>query len=519
MFLHTSWILLAIELSPLFMRLCILLLEYSIYNLYRSNYFHTNRKTISKLKGGDMMTGKQDSPKFQRVLSKFDILALSFGAMIGWGWVVLTGSWIQSAGTLGAIIAFLIGGIVVTFVGLTYSELASAMPRVGGEHVYAHRALGAKWSFIASWSIALGYISVVAFEAVALPTVVEYIFPNYKVGFMWTIAGWDVYASWVLVGVAGALIITVLNYIGVKPAATFQFIATLLLSLVGLALIFGATAASPASTPALPFIDGWKGIIAVLIMTPFMFVGFDVVPQAAEEINLEPKKIGNILILSVVLAVIWYIGMIFGVGQSLGQTELANSSLATADAMGAIFASPLAAQLLIIAGVGGILTSWNSFMIGGSRILFAMAESKMLPAWIGKIHPKYNTPSNAILLIGGLSMLAPLFGRKMLVWLVDAGGLAIVLAYLLVAISFVVLRKQEPEMARPFRAGKSNIIGIIAIILSIGMASLYMPGMPAALVWPYEWLIFGGWWLFGLYYLMKTPNEPYVHREETPYQA
>ncbi|MBO8171543.1 MAG: APC family permease [Bacillaceae bacterium] len=455
-----------------------------------------------------------EKPRFKRVLSQFDILALSFGAMIGWGWVVLTGSWIQSAGVLGAIIAFLIGGVMVTFVGLTYSELTSAMPRVGGEHVFVHRALGSRWSFVASWSIALGYISVVAFEAVALPTVVEYLFPDYNAGYLWTVAGWDVYLSWAAVGMVGAIVITLLNYFGVKPAATFQFIATTLLVLVGLTLIVGGvTTTSPAdAVPSL--LGGWKGIMTVLIMTPFMFVGFDVIPQAAEEINLPYRKIGVVLVVSVIMATVWYLGMIFGVGQSLGEAQLAATSLATADAMGAIFNSTTAAQILILAGIGGILTSWNAFLIGGSRILYAMADSGMLPRWLGKLHPKYKTPSNAILFIGILSVAAPLFGRRMLVWLVDAGGLAIVTAYLLVAVSFVVLRKREPELHRPFRAGRGMWVGVVAILLSAGIALQYMPKMPAALVWPYEWVIFGGWWLIGLYFLFKTPNRPFSLTEQ-----
>lgn len=120
--------------------------------------------------------------------------------MIGWGWVVLSGTWIESAGTLGAMIAFLIGGVLVTFVGLTYAELASAMPAAGGALSYVLRGVGPKAAFVASWALALGYISVVAFEAVALPTVIEYVFPNYKVGLMYSITGYDVYLTWVLVG-------------------------------------------------------------------------------------------------------------------------------------------------------------------------------------------------------------------------------------------------------------------------------------------------------------------------------
>ena len=110
-----------------------------------------------------------EKKKLKKVLSKFDLLFLALGAMLGWGWVVLSGTWLTSAGSYGAVLAFAIGGFLVICVGLNYAELASAMPRVGGEHEYVHRALGEDASFIASWAITLGYVSVATFEAVALP--------------------------------------------------------------------------------------------------------------------------------------------------------------------------------------------------------------------------------------------------------------------------------------------------------------------------------------------------------------
>jgi APA family basic amino acid/polyamine antiporter len=450
-----------------------------------------------------------ENQKFKKVLSSYDILALAFGAMIGWGWVVLSADWLSAAGVWGSIIAFLIGGVLVLFVGFVYSELTSAMPKTGGGQIFIHRALGSKWAFIGAWTLALGYVSVVAFEAVALPQVIEYLFPNYKVGYLWTIAEGDVYASWAAVGMAGALIVMLFNYRGMKEAAIFQTIVTVLLGLVGLFLIFGGLAVSAPADPVPSFIGGIGGIMAVAIMTPFMFVGFDVIPQTAEETNLPYKKIGKILILSVVMAVLFYVGVIFATGSGLGQKALGESTLATADALASIVGADWGGVVLILGGIGGILTSWNAFLIGGSRILYAMSHAKMLPAWFGKLHPKYKTPSNAILFIGILSFFAPLFGRPMLVWLVDAGGLAIVITYLLVSISFVVLRKREPDMPRPFRAGKSSIIGYLAILMTFGMGILYMPGMPSALVWPAEWIIFGGWMLIGLIFLAKTPNLPF----------
>jgi basic amino acid/polyamine antiporter, APA family len=446
---------------------------------------------------------------FVRVLNNKEVLALAFGAMIGWGWVVLAGGWVSSAGALGAMLAFAIGGVAVVLIGLTYAELAAAMPLTGGEHVYSHRAFGMGGSFLCTWAIILGYVSVVAFEAVALPTVVEHLFPNYKVGYLWTVAEWDVYASWAAVGVMGALVMTWINILGIKSSALLQKVVTVLILIVGIMLITGSLFNGDTANMEPLFVSGLKGMLAVVIMTPFMFVGFDVIPQAAEEIDLPPQQIGRILILSVVMAVAWYIGIVLAVALALSAEESAGSSLPTADAMAAVFDGGWAGKLLVLAGIGGIITSWNAFLIGGSRAIYAMAHAKMLPAFLGKLHPKYNTPVNAILMVGALSVVAPLFGRKALVWLVDAGGLGIVVAYAAVAASFLMLRKNEPEMPRPFLVSHGNLVGWGALVLACGIVLLYMPGSPAALVWPYEWAIAGGWTVIGVgFYLWARAVHP-----------
>ena len=447
----------------------------------------------------------------KKSLGKLDIIALAFGAMVGWGWVVLAGGWVISAGIWGAISAFILGGFAVILIGVTYAELAASMPLTGGEHTYTHRALGVHISFICSWSILFGYLSVVAFEAVALPTVVEYFIPNYNQGLLWNVAGWDVYASWVAVGMLGSVLVTWLNIRGVAVSAWFQKLAVMGIMFVGLLLFIGAILYSPENSTAVQapaFIGGIGGMMAVIVMVPFMFVGFDVIPQAAEEIDLTRPAIGKFLIISLVIAVLWYIGVAWSVGRTLPLIEAQNSTLATADAMTNAWGGKWAGILLVVGGVLGILSSWNAFLIGGSRLLYAMAQSHMLPSFLAKIHPKYNTPVNAILLIGGLATLAPLFGRKMLVWIVDAGGFGIVIAYTCVAISFLVLRYREPNMVRPFKVPAGKPIGFLTVILSLGLLILYLPGMPSALA-GIEWWIFLGWTVLGIVlYSYATAKQP-----------
>jgi len=424
-----------------------------------------------------------------RVLKRREVLALAFGAMIGWSWVALAGTWIESAGSVSAIMAFVIGGAVIVLIGLTYAELASAMPQVGGEHVYSLRALGPAASFVCTWAIIFGYVSVVAFEVVALPTVTEYLFPNLKMGYLWTVAGYDVYASWVLVGVAGSLVMTGINVIGIKMAAVVQTVVTVVVLLAGLLVVSGALFNGSAENMQPLEVGGVAGMLTVLVMVPFLLVGFDVIPQAAEEIDLPYREIGRVLVISVIMAVAWYALIVFGVSRALSDQALSTAKLATADAGAASWGHAGFGRLVVLAGIAGILTSWNAFLIGGSRAIYSLAHGGMLPRFLGRLHPRFNTPANAIVLVGVVSVFAPLFGRQTLIWLVDAGGLGIVVAYAMVALSFIVLRHREPEMQRPYRVRRGGIVGYAALTLSIGMALLYMPGSPSALIWPQEWLI------------------------------
>jgi amino acid transporter len=421
--------------------------------------------------------------QFKKVLGSWEVFGLAFGAMIGWSWVILSGDWIITAGTLGAILAFVIGGLLVLFVGLTYAELTVAMPKCGGEHVFSMRAMGNGGSFVCTWAIIVAYIGVAAFEACAFPTVVQYLFPGFMKGYLYTVAGFDVYASWMAVGLILSVVITAINYIGIKPAAVFNTVLTVVIAAVGVALVAGSAVTGSPETMEPLFDNGFKGILGVAVMTPFMFVGFDVIPQAAEEINMPLRKIGGVLILSIFMAIAFYVMVIIAVSLVMTKPDLEASSLATADAMKkAFFNSSAAAKVLIIGGMAGIITSWNSFFVGGSRALYAMAEAKMLPKFLGKLHPKYKTPTNATLLIGAICFIAPFFGRRMLVWLVDAGSAAAVIAYFLVALSYLILRKNEPGMERPYKVRCGILVGVIAVAMTLFMLILYVPGMPSGLI-------------------------------------
>lgn len=449
--------------------------------------------------------------RFKRTLGSVEIFFLGFGAMIGFGWVTLTAGWLNDAGSLGAALAFVIGAAIMALVGLVYSELVSAMPLAGGEHNYLLRSFNPHLAFIGSWGIVGGYITVVAFEAVAIPRTVAYIIPGVYSVPLWEVAGSEVYLVWALIGVVTAILLTALNIRGIKQASFFQssvvlFVIVMAIALIGLAFFEGDTAnAEPL------FSGGSAGLVAVLVMVPFLFVGFDVIPQSAEEVKVEPRKIGRLLVFSVIMAGAFYITIVLTTSMALPASEMTDFDLVTADAMGVLAGNEFWSNVVIAGGLAGLLTSWNAFLIGASRLIWAMANSGMLPTWFAKLHPKYKTPVNALLFIGALSVVAPFFGEVMMEWLVDSGSPSIVITYILVSLVFLRLRRHEPTMERPMRVGGKSgntfgmVIGVLAVVTTIALLLLYLPGMPAGLELP-PYIMFGLWWLLGLVFLVRLPR-------------
>lgn len=459
----------------------------------------------------------EQKSKFDKVMGAWDILVIAFGAMIGWGWVINSGDWITTAGFMGSIIAMLIGGVMVFFVGLTYAELTSAMPQCGGEHVFSYRAMGPTGSFVCTWMIILGYVATSAFEATALPTVITYLFPKFNQVYLYSIAGKDIYLTTILLGVGVAVLITFINIRGAKTAAILQTVLTAIIAIAGILLVVGSAINGDCANITGQMWESGTGttlgsVFKVACMTPFLFIGFDVIPQAAEEINVPYKKIGKIMLLSIFLAVAWYLLIIFAVCYIMPQSAIAQemssqNGLVSAKAIEIAFRSPLMGKVLIIGGLCGIITSWNSFLMGGSRALYSMGESLMIPKMFGKLG-KHKTPEAAIILCGIACVVAPFFGRGVLVWLVDAASFGCVIAYMFVSISFCILRKKKPEMARPYKVKAGRFVGVMAVLMAGFMTLLYIvpASFSAALVWQ-EWIVVGIWLALGAFFYFYSKKK------------
>ena len=432
-----------------------------------------------------------------KVLSKPDVLALTFGTMVGWGWIILSASWITKAGVLGAISAFLICACLCIFVGLAFAELTAALPLAGGVMVFTYRGLGYPFAWVSAWTIIFAYVGVAAWEGIAISTAISYILPIPQLGYLWTIAGYDVYLSWSLPGMVIVLVMVFFNLRGMKHSVIFQIVTIFCMVMIGLSFLFGGVVLGDTNN-VVPVWTDFNGWLAVLMMTPSMFIGFDVISAFAEEIRFPLKMIGKLVITSILLVVLWYTLMIIAIALSAAPEIREQSNVAAADLISHAFSSPYAGKILILGGLFGILTTWNGFVLAATRTIFAMGRAKLLPPIFGKLQKKRQVPVVPFVLIGGISCLAPLLGMNALQWFVNASSFATVLAYFFVSFSFLVLRKKEPELVRPFKVPGGNLVGYAAVIVSLLFIFLFAPWLNAGIQMREEWLLIGIWGIMGV---------------------
>ena len=449
-----------------------------------------------------------------KVLGRTDIIAIGFGTMVGWSWVMMGPIWVNEAGLVGAIAAFIIGGAIILTIGLTYGELTAALPLAGGEFVFAYRAMGNRAAWIVGWIMSMAYIGVAAWEGIALATAMNYMFHLPQVGLLWEVAGYQVHMSWALVGMLGAVIITLLNFFGVRSAVLFQVMATAAMMIIVLFIFFGGAVFGSVDNIGDMF-GSYEGFSYVFLMVPAMLIGFDVIPQSSEEMNIEPRYIGKMILVCIIVSIIWYILLITGVSLAAPVEIRGSGVIPMADVASYMFNGDIFSVIIIVGGIFGILTSWNGFFIGATRLLFSMGRAGMLPAVFGRLHKKYRTPYVAIFLIGAVCVTAPLLGMNALVWFMDTSTFCALISYILVIISFIMLKKNEPELPRPFniKGGAKTgifILAITAVYLGLYInANVNLSGVSPEFVITAAWMLLG----FVMVKMLNKRRKP-VSREE-----
>lgn len=432
--------------------------------------------------------------RLQKTLKPRWVWAIALGSAVGWGAFILPTDWMSVAGPGGAIAGFGIGALLMMLIAVSYGTLIRSFPVSGGELAFALVGFGRTHAFICGWFLTLGYACIVALNASALALLFRYVAPGIvQQGHLYTVAGYDVYLVEIFISMTALVVFGVLNIRGADLSGRLQFIACNIM-LVAVAAILISVIAHPGAvlanaTPAFPSdVSALPAILAIVAIAPWAYVGFDNVPQAAEEFDFAPAKAMRLIILAILAAAAIYAAMISAVAvtEPWQQLVAGQSAWGSAEALTGLLGGG-GLLLLAIAITMGVTTGLNGFFLSASRLLLAMGRAQMIPQAFARLHPKHKTPYIGIIFVGAICLITPWFGRAALTWVVDMSSIGVTIAYLYTCLCAFRLFRSSGAPARPGELEATNStlkkgLSLLGAATALGfMALLLVPGSPALL--------------------------------------
>lgn len=444
-------------------------------------------------------------PTLKRQLNPMHVWAIAFGCIIGWGSFINPGKkFLPNSGVAGTAIAMVLGALVMIIISFSYAYMVPKYPQSGGEFTFTKNCFGKIPAYICGWFLVAGYLTNVPMNSTAIGMIVDGLDGDANIlhwGFHYTIAGFDVYMGDVIFAGAILILFGVLNILGVKKAGFVQIVLASLLAICAATLCiaglvsaksqginmepiwgFDKAAASATGATTENIMDfahvGTQGklsaILATFAIAPWAFVGFDTIPQAAEEFKFSHKKVMKILVVAIAFGCFVYVS---------------NNTVAAAaykywpdDVLAGKWVLLIAAEHLlgtfgkVLIGVGvscAVLSGIMGFYLASSRLMFAMSRDGYLPRIFGKVDAKHGTPKNAMIFCIIVSLSGPILGREALGWFVDMSAIGASIGYLFTCLSTMITMKK-------FGDGKLylKILAIIGSIFSLAFIVLQLVPIP-----------------------------------------
>lgn len=407
-----------------------------------------------------------NNQQLKKSLSPLNVWSLALGCIIGWGAFVMPGNtFLVNAGPMGTLIAMSIAAVIMIVIAFNYNYMIQKYPVAGGEFTYAKNAFGRTNGFICAWFLGLSYLAIVPLNGTALALIGRNILSNiFQFGFHYSVAGYDIYLGEILLAVTALILFAFLSIKGVKTSGIFQTVLVFALvggvAVIALAAVISDKASVSNLKPLFNAGDSKiSGILAVVAVAPWAFVGFDTVPQAAEEFKFSQKKAKIIMVISILFGALIYI-VLNTITAAVVPDGYENwsayiSDLDNLDGLKSLPTFNAAYELLGTTGLvfvgiavlGAILSGICGFYMATSRLLYSMANERVLPGSFGKLHSKYNTPYIAIIFVMGIALIAPFFGRTALGWIVDMSSIGAAIGYGYTSAAAVKYAKQNGDKA------------------------------------------------------------------------
>ena len=460
-----------------------------------------------------MQTEQATGPRggLTRYLSSLNVWALSLGCIVGWGAFVMPGvQLLPMAGPLGTVIALAIGAAAMCVIAFNIQAMANRYPDSGGAFTYTKHVFGYDHSFLCSWSLVLAYISIIWANATALILIARYLLgPVLQFGFSYKVAGYDVYLGEIIVTICVLVLFGYLTTKRKRVVKTLNTIFALVLLLGTVACFVGVLALSRATPltfePLLsPLDDPVSGIVGIVAIAPWAFIGFESVSHAVGEITFSPRRLLRPLVLAIVAGAAIYVmtSLISVVATPAVYGSWVDYMLDLGN-LQALVGLPVFHAVRVTMGEGGLMllaatvfsaiaTSLIGLNRAASRLIYHIADDGLLPPWLARTDDD-GVPKNAIVFVVGASLVAPFVGRAAIGWIVDVTTVAASIAYAYV--SACALRTTREEH-RPFSA----VMAVLGIVLSAAffIHPLILNFWNISVLAPESYLILAAWCILGL---------------------
>jgi len=453
---------------------------------------------------------KSESGHLARTLTVVEYFTFGFGTMVGVGWVVLIDDWLSRGGPGGAMLGFLLGGILLLPVALTYGKLVRQIPDAGGEIAYAEGVFPRSVSFVAAWTMVLAYAIVCPWEAVAIGNLLARVFPSMNSFPLYALAGKTIFAPRLAAGLLLTAVLAAVNFRGIRVSGLFQDVATF-----GLLAIF-------VSFTALGFLKGdasnwqplfarpgaggvWLSILLVLQVVPYFMTGFESVGKESEEARpgFDARHFGRAILLACVVGFLFYTTIVAVASFVYPWKDLVARHLGTEAAFEKAFGSKLLARAIVFAAFLSLLKIFNGNFVASTRLLFGIGRRGLVHPALARVHPLHGTPRNAILLMAIFTGVSAFLGDALLVPVSEVGSLAVGVGWLSACAAYLARSRRLGASASPLDRGLA--LSGAAVSAAI-IAMKVLPSVPGSFTRA-EWIAFAVWTALGsLFWLGRKPG-------------
>jgi basic amino acid/polyamine antiporter, APA family len=457
---------------------------------------HTSKPRVALLLGRGpqgvfrrtLPSEQPDGQRMVRTLGLTQLTMIGIGAIIGAGIFSLAAAVAKDVAGPAVLISFLVAGAASLCAAFAYAEFAGMVPKAGSSYTYCAAVLGEIVGWIVGWDLLLEYTAIVAVVAIGMSGYLGFLLdavglhlPAWALGAPGTGAGHRVD----LLAVAICLAVAWLLNRGTRTSARVETVLTIVkILIVLLVIVVGFTKINTDNLhPFAPF--GLGGAFTGASTVFFAVFGYDALSTAAEESVESRRKLPQAMMLSLAVSMALYVLVCIVLTGMQRYTEL-NPSSGISSAFTSVGLSGLA-NVIAVGAVIGIVTVTFSFMMGASRLWYALSRDGLMPAWFGAIHPKRKVPHRATWIIGGVSAL--LAGVLPINAVAELTNIGVLLAFMVVSASVLILRYRKPGLKRGFRCPGMPVVPVLGMVFSVWLMSF--------LQWE-TWVRLGGWLIAGL---------------------